>query len=116
MDELEFSNEDIRKLADTLNRIELSGPERKLLVAIFAAAANRATPVGPGGKAKLPGFEFRDAPRQAEPSEEVTFGDLKEQLLNAFIPGQDFTFVVRGKIVGEPKIIGPPPGNRGDDE
>ena len=38
--------------------------------------------------------------------------DLKQELLNAFIPGNDFNSFVTGKVVGPPppKVVGPPPG------
>jgi hypothetical protein len=42
----------------------------------------------------------------------VNLLDLKQELLNAFIPGNDFNFFVTGKVVGPPppKVVGPPPG------
>ena len=112
MADLQFSQKDIEDLAQKLSNVQppLTEQESTLLLAIFAAAAYRAKPSGPGGGATLPGFEIRNQPPEAKPEEQVSLTDLKQQLLNAYIPGNDFSFVVAGKIVGDPslKIVGEP--------
>jgi hypothetical protein len=114
MADLQFSRQEIADLAQKLTTIasDLSERETSLLVAIFAAAADRATPAGPGGGATLPRYEIRIWPGEAGYEEGVNLLDLKQELLNAFIPGNDFNFFVTGKVVGPPppKVVGPPPG------
>lgn len=113
MADLQFSRQDIEDLAQKLSMVKppLSEQESKLLLAIFAAAADRAKPSGPDGGATLPEFEIRNQPPEAGADVPVTLTGLQEQLLNAYIPGNDFNFIVTGKIVGEPepKIVGEPP-------
>lgn len=114
MADLQFSQQEIADLAQKLTTIasDLSERETSLLVAIFAAAADRATPAGPDGGATLPRYEIRIWPGEAGYEEGVNLLDLKQELLNAFIPGNDFNFFVTGKVVGPPppKVVGPPPG------
>jgi hypothetical protein len=114
MDNVEFSSEDIKNLAERLSAIDppLDGQESQLLVAIFAAAATLAVPAGPFRRAMLPEFAISTEPQSPDAGEDVSLADLKYQLLNAFIPGQDFTYVttemVAKKVVGKP-IYPPPP-------
>jgi hypothetical protein len=81
MAHLQFSTDEIAELARKIGELagELSGKERTLLLAIFAAAAGSAKPAG-AGEARLPEAEIRH-------EEEAELGDLQSQLLNAYIPG-----------------------------
>ncbi len=68
MADLEFSlGKKIVNLTRRVSNVDppLSERETTLLLAIFAAAADRATPVGLGGGATLPGFEIRNPPAAA---------------------------------------------------
>src|SRR5713101_6448818 len=107
MAELQFSQQEIENLAQKLSRIQPSLSEREstLLLAIFAAAADRAKRSGPDG-ATLPGFEIRNPPPAAGTGQQVTLTGLQQQLLNAYIPGNDFNFA------SEPKVVGPPPPSK----
>ncbi len=112
MVDLQFSQKEIEDLAQKLSNVKppLTERESTLLLAIFAAAADRAKPSGPDGGATLPRFEIRNQPPEAETEDQVSLTDLKQQLLNAYIPGNDFSGIVTAKIVGEPppKIVGEP--------
>jgi hypothetical protein len=105
MADLQFSQQEIEDLAQKLSRIQPSLSEREstLLLAIFAAAADRAKRSDSGGGATLPGFEIRNPPPAAGTGQQVTLTGLQQQLLNAYIPGNDFNFA------SEPKVVGPPP-------
>lgn len=114
MDNLEFSHRDIANLAERLSAIDppLDDQESQLLVAIFAAAATLAVPTEGFRQATLPEFVISTEPRSPDTGEDVSLTDLRYQLLNAFIPGQDFTYVtterIAKKVVGKP-IYPPPP-------
>jgi hypothetical protein len=86
-----FSREEIKGLVEKLSSsaFELSPRERALLLAIFSAASDHVTSVSP-----------------AEPSAyaEPTLSELKTQILNAFIPGEDNNFKIDFRIG-----IPPPP-------
>lgn len=107
VDNVPFSYEDIEHLADKLSGAGLDDQERLLLVAIFAAAAARARPAEPF-KATLPSFAVSDKPGSEYGVENVPLKELKHQLLNAFIPGQDFTWVTierkQDKVVIQPRF------------
>lgn len=114
MADLEFSREEIENLAQRLSNDvnpRLDERETTLLKAIFAAAADHATPVGLGGGAVLPGFEIRNQAREA------ALADLQQELLNAYIPGNEEggmnTFKVIGIPIGNPPPPPPLPGNGG---
>ena len=102
--DLEFNLQDISNLAQKLRGIQqsLSQQEHMLLLAIFAAAAARVTVSDPlAGTVTLPVPEIRgDTPGAGGP--QATLGDLQQQLLNAYIPGNYFDSVAGGndKIVG----------------
>jgi hypothetical protein len=106
MADLQFSQQEIEDLAQKLSRIQPSLSEREstLLLAIFAAAADRAKRSDSGGGATLPWFEIRNPPPPPPGAgEQVTLTDLQQQLLNAYIPGNDFNFA------SAPKVVAPPP-------
>jgi hypothetical protein len=81
MTELEFSRGDIEDLAQKLDsfRSQLSEREQKLLLAIFWAASDK----------------VRHSPADEPDTTEVTITDLREQLLNAFIPDHGTEFMMR---------------------
>ncbi len=111
MANLEFSRQEIVNLTRRVSNVDppLSERETTLLLAIFAAAADRATPVGLGGGATLPGFEIRNPPAAARTEREMTLSDLQQQLLNAYIPGSNPDPVIPYKVVGVPVGWPPPP-------
>jgi hypothetical protein len=112
MIEVAFDREDINELAEKIaNRLhDLSPFEHALLLAIFAAAADRAEHAG-DHRATLPASQFTHIPLERRKDDDVSADELHRQLLEAFTPGNDFDSVVASaKIVGPPpKIIGPPP-------
>ena len=104
MADLEFQLKDISNLAQKLRTIQqsLSQQEHMLLLAIFAAAAARVTVSDPlAGTITLPVPEIRGETPGAG-GLQATLGDLQQQLLNAYIPGNYFDSVAGGndKIVG----------------
>jgi hypothetical protein len=100
---LEFSPQDIENLAQKLGRLQpsLSQQEHMLLLAIFAAAADRAVVSDAAGTATLPVPEIWGQVPGAG-GKQATLGDLQEQLINAYVPGNYFDSVtaVNEKIVG----------------
>ena len=103
MDDVQFSLEEITGLAQELSTLATLTPEqRQLLLAIFAAAADRATPATTPGKASLPAIGIKPLTSESGASTPVDPADLKQQLLNAYVPGNDFTDVTEppksGKI------------------
>jgi hypothetical protein len=86
-----FSRGEVDALAEKLDslRHELSPDERLLLIDIFAAAKHSVMSVQPPG------------PGEQEP----TSADLKQQLVEAFLPHGVDHFVMRfiGSITGEPR-------------
>jgi hypothetical protein len=95
---LEFNREEIESLIEKLSMLEFSEQERELLLAIFAAAADRAQQTGPT-EAKLP---------QASAGQE-TLADLQQQLLNAYTPGNSFDSVTEPPIPFSIHHTPPPP-------
>jgi hypothetical protein len=90
--ELEFNLDAITSLAGKLSTVQgLTGPEHDLLLAIFAAAAARAQVTNAGARTStLPKAEVSG--QEATPPN-VTAEILKNQLLNAYIPGNYFQAV-----------------------
>lgn len=84
MTNVPFSRQDIEGLAGKLDALQsqLSGSEQALLLAIFSAARDRV-------RIDL-----------AEAGPEVTPDDLRQQLLNAFIPGDGTDFIIADIKVG----------------
>jgi hypothetical protein len=74
MEELEFSRREVEELAGKLVRDDLSERERALLLAIFWAAAERVSPA---------------PPRASSDSVE-----LREQLVNSFLPDTGREFLI----------------------
>jgi hypothetical protein len=87
----EFSRSEVEALASKLDSLqhELTAHEQALLVDVFALARSHVIPVQPRG------------PGEPEP----TSVDLKEQILEAFLPeeGTEFIFQLMDKITGEPR-------------
>ena len=82
MAELEFTRREVEDLARKLASLqsELSERELVLLVAIFSAASNRVRRSG------------AESPGQTGP----TLDNLRQELVNAFIPGHAPDFVIDG--------------------
>lgn len=112
MELLEFTQTEIEDLADKLSALaSLTNPERELLVAIFAAAADRAKPVaptGPEGQPKQPAavLPVPVVPNQA-PGAVLTQADLKQALLKAYVPGNDFNSLIETSSSGKVTEIHP---------
>jgi hypothetical protein len=92
MTELQFSRREIEDLAQKLDspQSQLSARERTLLLAIFSAArgAVQSSPApGPGTPAEGPGSA-------------QTLTNLREQLVNAFIPGGGTDFTMASPRIG----------------
>jgi hypothetical protein len=87
MAEMEFSRGHVENLAAKLELLsdQLDEHEQRLLLTIFEAARDNVSP------------RFRE--QQTEP----TLANLQEQILNAFIPGEDNDFTIQFRI-------GRPPG------
>jgi len=104
MADLEFNLQDITNLAQKLRALQqsLSQQEHMLLLAIFAAAADRTEVSDPmAGTVTLPVPEIWGDTAGAGGSQ-ATLGDLQQQLLNAYLPGNYVESVAGGnkKIVG----------------
>ena len=86
MSEVEFSRAEIEALAGKLDspQLQLSERERTLLRAIFAAASSQVRRRGAEGSGET----------------EPTLANLREELLNSFIPGDAAEF-----IMGVPDIF-----------
>lgn len=91
MADLEFNRREIEDLARKLSTLEssLTVQERALLLAIFAAAADRANQTGPGVAA---------LPQASGTDEEATLADLQQQLLSAHTPGNSFNDVTQDSM------------------
>jgi len=78
MSELEFNRAEIEALAGKLDspQLQLSDRERTLLRAIFAAAGSQVHRLGAGGE------------------REPTLANLREELVNSFIPGDATEFTM----------------------
>lgn len=89
MSELQFSRTEIEGLAQKLDspQSQLSEREKQLLLAIFSAARDQVRSSGP----------------ETSGEAEVTLTNLRERLLNSFIPGDGAEF-----IMGVPNIEPPP--------
>jgi hypothetical protein len=95
-DIVEFSRREIERLTQKLHAkaTGLDRRERELLLAIFSAASAHVAP---------------HKPAQAHGLEEPSLADLKDQLLNAFIPGGDDKFIIVCRIGVNPFPPPPPP-------
>jgi hypothetical protein len=115
MTDLVFSHQNIVDLADKISSLQpsLNATERQLLLAIFAAAAERAKLSTTGGPSTIPLAELKSEPpgmRAGQPvtpdvlkQQAATPQSLKQQLLDAYIPGNDFNILaqVQNKITGD---------------
>jgi hypothetical protein len=109
MEDLEFSLDAIERLAAALSTVELDADQRDLLLAIFAAAADQATPAGEG-RATLRAAQIRSEPQDdGEPQaagagDEETSDSLRAALLGAYAPHDDFKNATypRCRPVGSP--------------
>ena len=89
---LPFSRKEVEDLAQKLVEVpHLSGPERALLVAVFAAAGDHVT---------VPG-------KPPEP----TSKNLAEQILHVFVPDVSKEYVITSRIGTDPIIHPTPPGS-----
>jgi hypothetical protein len=104
MADMEFSRQDLEDLVRKVSQLQpyLSERERQLLMAIFAAAAERAKPFGPKQAATLPEAEGARPPAGDQTGEQPTPADLQRQLLAAYIPGKSFDSLTAGPST--PKI------------
>jgi len=95
MPSLGFSRQEIENLAEKLASLhaELSDCEWALLLAIFSAARDNVEVLAPAA-----------GPAPSGP----TLEDLREQIINAFIPGDDTIFSINIRI-GHLKPPPPPP-------
>jgi hypothetical protein len=109
MADISFSLADITSLTGKLKNVEpslkLTPHEYKLLLAIFAAAAARTDLYNPAANnsSTLPLPEIFGAAPDAVGASDVTLGDLQNQLLNAYIPGNSFS-----ESSKPPRIVQPP--------
>lgn len=100
MADLEFNRQEIEDLTRKLSTLEsiFSEQERALLLAIFAAAADRATQTDLD-VATLPEASPDQAPGAgAGTDEQATPADFQQQLLNAYTPGNSFDSVTRPPV------------------
>ncbi len=110
MDLIQFTQAEIEELAQELSTLgSLTDPQKELLVAIFAAAADRAKPVAPAGPAGQP-----KSPAAVLPAANIKnraagapLPDLKQALLNAYVPGNDFSDVMATSNSGKVTEIHP---------
>ena len=104
VDDLEFSLDDVTSLAQKLSSIQqnLSAQEYKLLLAIFAAAAARATVTNQAAKkSTLP--QAHVVGQRSGRIPDQSLGDLQDQLIRAYIPGNYFEAVdpVAASTIGD---------------
>jgi hypothetical protein len=117
MVEVAFNPAAINELADKVAKglRFLSPYERALLLAIFAAAADRAKHIS-DDTARLRASQFTHPQREDRNDDIYTEVEVKKedieklrrQLIEAYVPGDDFESVTEGEIRNK-KIIGPPP-------
>lgn len=107
MTDLEFTRADIEGLTRKLGGLDLSSQERRLLLAIFAAAAKRAERTGKAGSsARIQEASVSPDP-ETQPRAQPTLADLQSQLLNAYTPTLEHFGSITGP--GPDKVAGPPP-------
>lgn len=92
MADLEFSKQDIVNLTQKLANHwgDFSAQERALLLAIFANAAGKVKPPGPGQPATLPTATDSAQALAAGANYEATLANYQQQLLTAYIAGNSF--------------------------
>jgi len=102
-----FDKDAIDRLADQLGRCakdHFSESEWKLLLAIFAAAADRVEIWG-----RLPGAQVDDSQGKIENPRDATVAELREQLLGAYVPGNPPAPLRRRVTPQKPGGGSPPP-------
>ncbi len=89
MADLEFSRDDIVNLIEKISTLQpdFSDQELQLLTSIFALAAEHVTPAGELPTAVLPEAV---APGRQAGGGPATVDELRQQLLQAYIPGSSF--------------------------
>jgi hypothetical protein len=100
MDDLEFNRQDIENLAQKVASLwpTLSERERRLLQAIFANAAGKASPPGQDQPATLPAASSSAQPLQPGADYDATLANYQQQLLSAYIAGNSFDSITRGGV------------------
>ena len=99
MKEVYFTREDIAGLAKELSALSLTDKQRKLLQAIFAAAADRAMATAKPDLVMLPAPQIRSQPGGA--GSQGNLPALMRQLLNAYLPGNDFNDIISTSATGK---------------
>jgi hypothetical protein len=102
--DFEFTLEQVTSLAQKLSKVQqdLQPEEYKLLLAIFAAAAARATVTNQAAHTStLP--EPHVVGQASGPIPQQSLNDLQDQLINAYIPGNYFQAVdpTKGRTTGD---------------
>ena len=103
MANLEFNKQDIQNLAQKLATLwdKFSPQERALLRAIFANAAGKVNPPGPGQPATLPAASDSVQALATGAGYEATLANYQEQLLTAYIAGNSFDSVTASGDTGK---------------
>ena len=103
MANLEFNKQDIQNLAQKLATPwdKFSPQERALLRAIFANAAGKVNPPGPGQPATLPAASDSVQALATGAGYEATLANYQEQLLTAYIAGNSFDSVTASGDTGK---------------
>jgi hypothetical protein len=113
---VEFTSQAITDLAQKLSTVapSLNDQELALLLAIFAAAAERAKSFNPPDLgATLPEAAIRGPAAGTAITAPVTAQILQQQLLGAYVPGNDFDSLTKGLVItGKITPIKPPPTPR----
>jgi hypothetical protein len=112
MADLEFSWREFKELTDKVSTVahELSKSQWSLLLAIFAAAADRAESGPDKTTGTLPAVEISDHPTKIEAPRDHSSADLLDQLLHAYMPGPPPSIPWDIKITPPPEPIRPPGG------
>jgi hypothetical protein len=110
MADLEFSWKEFKGLTDKVSQVapELSASQWNLLLAIFAAAADRAESSPDKMSGTLPAAEVSDHPAKAEDPGGKNSADLRDQLLHAYMPGPPPSLSWGIKITPPPEPIRAP--------
>jgi hypothetical protein len=100
MAELHFSWRDISELTKRLSSVahELTEVEWALLLAIFAAAAERVESGEGEANGTLPAARISDYPHRIESPRHLDPAELRNQLLHAYIPGSPVSVYWAHKI------------------
>jgi hypothetical protein len=90
MPDITFDWHQVKRLTNALGRFstELDREEWALLLAIFAAAADKIDPSPDGKSGTLPAAQIRGNGETVEDPRESDAVELREQLLDAYTPGK----------------------------